>query len=257
VGGAYTQQRYGTGERFEPVPRSEQEAALRFLTENAFDPPGMFLEPGILRRIEAEGAISRIGTQQGRVLSQLMSEARLNRLVEYEAVSSGGPAYTVADLLEDLRDGVWTELEAGSPRIGVYRRNLQRQYLAAADRYLAPVSAGSVNDARPIVRSELEELREAVAQARERSADAMTRLHLQDVEAEIERIKDPRAQRAEAAGGGGGSGPIIISLPFPFDPDGWLEMLGLEHPEGWQGALRDWADAEVGASADVMEIPRR
>jgi hypothetical protein len=254
VGGAYTQQRYGTGIRFEPVSRAEQEEAVRWLTENGFRTPAMFVEPELLRRIEAQGAIARIGTQQGRVLSQLLSEARLNRLVEYEALANGGSVYTVADLLQALRDGVWTELSDSNVRIDVYRRNLQRQYLAAADRYLTPPNPGSINDARPIVRSELQNLATAVQQGQARSTDPMTRLHLQDVEAEIERILDPRASRPSVASAP--SGPIIFSLPLshylplplPFDPDGWLEMLGVEHPEGWQGAIRDWgAGSEAGA----------
>jgi hypothetical protein len=240
VGGAYTQQRYGTGARFEPVPRGEQRAALRFLTEHAFHTPPMLLRPELLRRIEAEGAVRRIGTQQGRLMAQLMSEARLNRLVEYEALATGSSTYTVADLLEDLRRGVWSELEGSSIRVNVYRRNLQRQYLAAADRYLAPAAPSSISDARPVVRAELQDLKGAVARGRERAGDAATRLHLQDVEAEIERILDPRATRPTVGNSGGPPRPITIPFPLPFDPEGWVESMGLEHPEGWEGVVRDW-----------------
>jgi len=238
VGGAYTQQRYGTGPRFEPVSRAEQREALEFLKEYAFHTPPMFVEPEVLRRIEAAGAIERIGTQQGRVLAQLMSEPRLNRMVEYEALGNGARAYSVADLLEDLREGVWSELARSSVRIDVYRRNLQRHYLAAADRYLAPTNPSSVTDARPTVRSELQELRRAVRQARSRAGDSMTRLHLQDVEVEIDRILDPRATRPSSPMSGP-AGPFRIPFPLPFDPDGWMTEMGIEHPEGWQGLLRD------------------
>ncbi|MFW6200718.1 MAG: zinc-dependent metalloprotease, partial [Gemmatimonadota bacterium] len=243
VGGAYTQEKYGTGERFEPVPRDEQREALEFLTENAFHVPEMLLRPEILRRIESEGAVQRIGTQQGRVLSQLLSSSRLDRLVEYEALSNGTTAYTVADLMDDLRTGVWAELDDARVQIDVYRRNLQREYLAAAGRYLAPGGSG---DARPFMRAELRDLSETVAVARGRAADGMTRLHLADVEAEIERILDPRAELAGPAAGAGG--PAIITLPLPFDPAGWMETQGLEHPEGWQGLVRDLGIQESRAS---------
>jgi hypothetical protein len=255
VGGAYTQEKHGTGERFDPVPRAEQAEALRWLTENGFHTPDMLVRPEILRRIEAEGAIQRIGVQQGRVLSQLLNQSRLNRLVEYEAVANGGDAYTVADLMEDLRDGVWSELEAGQVRIDVYRRNLQRQYLAAADRYLAPSSSGNVSDARPIVRAELQELAGAVSRARGRAADGMTRLHLQDVEAEIERILDPRATRAAPAPAAASG--LIISLPLPFDPEGWLQMQGIEHPEGWEGVIRDLGLDEMDGWASWLRLEPR
>jgi len=252
VGGAYTQERRGTGPRFEPVSRQEQREALRWLTENGFHVPEMFLDTEILRRIEAQGAVQRIGTQQGRILAQLLSEARLNRLIEYEALSNGESPYTVADLLEDLRAGVWTELRASSVRVDVYRRSLQRQYLAAADRYLAPSNQGNVNDARPLLRSELRDLAQAVRTARSRAGDAVTRLHLQDVEAEIERILDPRATRPVAQSSGGT--PISFPFPFPFDPEGWLELMGVEHPEGWQGAVRDWGLSETRPQPPLPEF---
>jgi hypothetical protein len=245
VGGAYTQERRGTGPRFEPVSRDEQREALHFLTENGFHVPDMFLDLEILRRIEAQGAIQRIGNQQGRVLAQLLSEARLNRLIEYEALAdhNGGGAYTVADLLEDLRAGVWSELNGSSVRIDVYRRNLQRQYLAAAERYLAPSNPGTISDARPLIRSELRSLAREARSAQGRASGAATRLHLEDVEAEIERILDPRSTPAAPAASG--SQALMIPFPLPFDPDGWMEMMGIEHPEGWQGLLRDQSETSV------------
>jgi hypothetical protein len=249
VGGAYTQERRGTGPRFEPVSRAEQREALRWLTANGFNVPDMFLDEEILRRIEAQGAIQRIGTQQGRILAQLLSEARLNRLIEYEATANGASVYTVADLLSDLRSGVWSELTASSVRIDVFRRNLQRHYLAAADRYLAPSAQGSISDARPLIRSDLRELAQAVRAARGRAGDTVTRLHLQDLEAEIERILDPRSTRVVAAGGS--SAPAGIPFPLPFDPEGWLEMMGIEHSEGWQGAVREW----LSSGADEIGFP--
>jgi hypothetical protein len=39
IGGALTQERYGTGRRFEPVPEARQRAAMAFLDEHAFRPP--------------------------------------------------------------------------------------------------------------------------------------------------------------------------------------------------------------------------
>ena len=190
VGGAYTQHRYGTGLRFEPVSPAEQERALAWLADNAFQVPEMFLDPELLRRMEAEGSVARFGTQQGNVLRVLMNPARLNRLVEYEATSNGAASYTVADLMEDLMDGVWSELGQSAPQVSVYRRNLQRVYLEVMDGYLNPEAGPASSDARPIVRAELAELARSAGQAAPRAGDRMTQLHLQDVEAEIGRILD-------------------------------------------------------------------
>lgn len=202
VGGAYTQERYGTGPRFEPVDRATQEEAVRFLVENAFATPEMLIDPEILRRIEAEGVIPRIREAQSRVIRTLINDSRLNRLVEYEALARNpGAAYTVGDLMEDIRRGAWSELRSGRVRVDVYRRNLQRAYLEALDAELNPPEEEPSpfgqreerwnSDVRPVLRGELREIDRLAQQALPRAADTMTRLHLQDVRAEVARILDP------------------------------------------------------------------
>lgn len=205
VGGAITQERYGTGPRYDPVPRDRQEEAVSYLNEVAFQTPDMFVNPEILTRIEAEGVVPRIRTAQSRVLRSLLNGARMARMVEYEALAeaTGDQPYTIGDLMADLRRGVWGEIRRGSVRIDVHRRNLQRAYLEAVDVELnPPPQRGNPNpfgpppvprynsDARPILRGELAELDRQVQNAIGRSADRMTRLHLTDVRMEIERILD-------------------------------------------------------------------
>ncbi|CAN5752040.1 zinc-dependent metalloprotease [soil metagenome] len=206
IGGAETWERYGTGPRFEPLPEARQRDAMQYLNQTAFRVPAFLLNTVILRRIEQEGIISRIRGAQSSVLSSLLSSNRLNRLVEYEALAGpGGSAYTVAEFVGDLRSGVWTELSASNPRVDVYRRNLQRAYLEAADRTINPpapplgasaaaqaaATAARFSDGRALLRGELVSLRTAVQTATNRTNDAMTRLHLRDVVLQIDRILDP------------------------------------------------------------------
>ncbi len=191
IGGAYTQERYGTGERFTPVEREKQQEAMRYLAENAFHVPEMFLDQAILRRLESDGAVSRFSNSQAGVFRVLINEARLNRLVEYEAFAGNGYApYTVADFLGDLRGGVWGELTGNNPQVNVFRRSLQRTFVAAMDAYLNPEGERALSDARPLVRAEMANLAQAVGQAASRSRDRMTQLHLQEMEREIRRILD-------------------------------------------------------------------
>jgi hypothetical protein len=191
IGGAYSQERLGTGRRFEPVGRAEQQRAMRYLAEYAFQVPQMFLDEEILRRLESDGAVSRFSNSQAGVFRTLLNDARLRRLVEYEVFASTAGAYTVADLMADLRSGVWNELSQANPRVDVFRRSLQRVYLSSMDEYLNPEGERASSDARPIVRAELNELARAVAQAASRSRDRMTQLHLQEAELEIRRILNP------------------------------------------------------------------
>jgi hypothetical protein len=207
VGGAESHERMGTGIRFSPVPRQRQQEAMRYLQQNAFRVPGFLLDPEVLRRIEQEGAVGRVRSAQAGVLNTLFARGRLDRMIEYEALARRpGEAYTLAHMLADLRQGVWTELGHGSPRVDVYRRNLQRAYLEAVERTLRPaegpsmvVGGGSAaprwaNDARPILRGELQELDRLSQQAIARTDDPMTRLHLRDVRLEIQRLLDPTSR---------------------------------------------------------------
>ncbi len=207
VGAAYTQEKYGTGERFTPVERARQRAAVRYLNQTAFQVPAMFLEPSLLRRIENEGAVERFRARHQALVNSLLSTSRLNRLVEFEAAAARPQdAYTVADLMQDLRAGIWGELTASSVRVNVYRRNLHRAFLVTADARLNPPAppAGSAaaaaaaaaanpafSDLRGVLRAELQDLDRAIAAAQPRAADAMTRIHLRDLRTEIARILDP------------------------------------------------------------------
>jgi hypothetical protein len=206
IGGAETWERYGTGARFEPLSEAKQREAMRYLNENAFRVPTMFLNPEILRRIEQEGVVNRIRGAQAGVLNSLLSTNRLNRLVEYEALAGPrGDTYTVAEFLGDLRGGVWSELTQGNPRVDVYRRNLQRAYIDAAGNTINPpplpatatpaqrsaAAAARGSDARALLRGELIELQRLVRTAVNRTGDAMTRLHLRDIDLEITRILEP------------------------------------------------------------------
>ncbi len=210
IGGAETFERYGTGERFRPLPEAVQRNAMRYLEENAFTVPSWLIDRNMLRRVEQEGIVNRIRGAQAGVINSLLSAQRLNRLVEYEVLTTPGEGlYSLPEMLADVRRSVWTELSAASPRVDIYRRGLQRSYLEAANARLNPPPAptgqapqgggppgaqpnASVNtDVRPAIRGELLEIDRRATTALARTADAMTRLHLRDVRLEIERILRP------------------------------------------------------------------
>lgn len=198
VGGAYTQERYGTGPRFEPVPKARQRQAVQYLGEAALHVPEMFLDEAILRRIEPQGVVARFRTQQARVLDGLLSQPRLERLIEFEAMADDpSQTYTLSDLMDDLRKDVWEELDEPSVRVNTYRRNVQRVFLDAAARRLDPANEEAdeglwASDIRAVLRAELARLDEMAGAALERAADPMTRIHLRDVRAEIARIAELR-----------------------------------------------------------------
>jgi hypothetical protein len=206
VGGVYeTFKTYNQdGPVYDPVPAAQQREVLRFLNRQAFQPPAWLVEADVLRRIEASGALDRVRAAQVSVVNMLLRPQRMARLLEAEAMADG-EAYALGTMLEDLRTGVWSELDGGDA-IGPYRRNLQRGYLERMGYLLSddaqpddlpdaysdyiietPVNVGQ-SDIRAHVRSELNTLREDVEQGLRRTADAATRMHLEDVLVRIDNI---------------------------------------------------------------------
>ncbi|MFB6279646.1 MAG: zinc-dependent metalloprotease [Salinibacter sp.] len=211
VGGVYeTFKTYEQdGPVYKAVPAETQREALRFLNEQAFQPPEWLIEADVLRRIEASGALERVREAQVGALELLLQPKRMARLLEAEAMSED--AYTLGAMLETVRDGVWGELDTGAP-IGPYRRNLQRGYLARMDHLMTaeveavpeayrdfvvetPVNVRQ-SDIRAYVRGELTAVRDAVEQALRRTDDEATRVHLEDVRARIDDILEGKGDDA-------------------------------------------------------------
>ncbi len=208
VGGADTREKTAgqDGVRFTPLPRARQQEAVRFLNDNAFRTPSYFLDEQILRRIEVEGALDRIRNAQTRVLSRLLDDGRMDRMIEFEALAQNGrDVYSLADMLVDVRRGIWSEVSSGA-EIDAVRRNLQRAYLELFDAKLNPppraaptgpvppgiqASARQSSDARALLRGELTALDAQISAVLPRVRDRVTRYHLMDVRHEIRRILDP------------------------------------------------------------------
>ncbi len=215
IGGEIAETKYGAqpGPVFTPVSRARQVEAMHFLDAHVFHTPSFLLANSITSRMEPNGSLSRINDAQVRILRSLLDDYKLQRMIEMS--SHGVSAYTVADMLADIRRGIWTELGDSKVAIGVYRRNLQRAYLDQIDAKLngarndgvtivmtpspspgprrrRPVdSPAAMADARSSMRAEMVALRAAVIQAIPRAADPPTRAHLEDVRVAVDRILDP------------------------------------------------------------------
>jgi hypothetical protein len=206
IGGVVqTRRTYGqNGSVYEFVPEADQRRAMQFFAEQAFTPPTWIIDEDILRRIENAGTVERMRALQVRVVNLVLDPGRMQRLIENEA-RNGGSAYTLGEMLGDLRGAVWSELRSGRS-IDVYRRNLQRGYLERMGWLMTeepgPVlgffrdAATPVNvpqsDIRPFVRGELEALKREISQALTRRIDRSTRIHLADALVRIDRILDPQ-----------------------------------------------------------------
>lgn len=212
IGGSWTHhKRYGEkGWVYTPIEADYQRKAMRFLDEHVLQTPIWALEIDQLRRIEHAGAVERIRAYQELAVQRLLNHARLARMIEHEAFL-GDKTYRPAEMLDDTRAMVWSEVRA-TRAVDTYRRNLQRAYLAQAHHLLhdakskhwTPPDSGNLrvsseddpplngdlhiaqSDIRPLVREQLVLLRAELQKALSAGvADRMTRIHYEEA---LERI---------------------------------------------------------------------
>ncbi|MEC7659127.1 MAG: zinc-dependent metalloprotease, partial [Bacteroidota bacterium] len=109
------------------VSKSHQQNCLSFLQQELFQTPTWLLEAEILNKIDFAGAVDRMRRTQTRIINSILDFGRMERMIENEALY-GTQAYTLVSMMNDLQDGLWSELPKGI-KIDTYRRNLQRAYI--------------------------------------------------------------------------------------------------------------------------------
>jgi hypothetical protein len=227
VGGATVQHKSGSqrGPVYTPLSRVRQQAAVRFLNAQAFTTPKFLIDSHISRRFEPDGMLTRINSAQDMILSSLFNEGRLNRMVEYRAMG-GDSTYSLAEMLSDLRHGIWSELSEPRVSIDPFRRALQGSYLTQLGEQLSRGGAYSIaqgymifsrgnqanSAARAAFRSELEALRAQVDAAVPRAADAETRTHLLAVQNDIARLLEQPGTGNSGGSNGNVSGATISTV---------------------------------------------
>jgi hypothetical protein len=115
------------GPVYTPIPASDQRRSMAWLLEHVFETPTWLLDADLLRRFEPQGAMERVRWHQAHALDHLLDVERLERLLEQQALHPG-ERYTLAEALDDLRAGIWRELDTGGSA-DPFRRNLQRGWL--------------------------------------------------------------------------------------------------------------------------------
>ncbi|RMB62924.1 DUF5117 domain-containing protein [Dokdonia sinensis] len=203
IGGVY--EMYKTydqdGAVYTHVNSAKQKEAMQFLHDQLFETPEWLLDNSIFDKIESAGSVERIRRFQTRTLNNILDFGRMGRIIENEA-KNGATAYPLLEMMEDLRDGLFSELQRGST-IDVYRRNLQRAYVERLEHLMTEEQEGSnrfgsrtdvdvsQSDIRPIVRAELKLLKGALQRGQNRTRDRMTKFHISDLIERVDMILEP------------------------------------------------------------------
>jgi hypothetical protein len=213
IGGQYLYRDHfgdpGSRGPWENVPRARQLEALAFLVDYGFSPDAFELPEEVLRQFGANrwnhwgnsmtggGRIDYpyhdevLGLQRS-LLGQITAASVFARIRDAEMKYGADEVLTIPELMETLREAVWSELATGSS-VPAMRRDLQRAHLDRLVTLVTEAPTGTPADARAVARMTLQEIGLAIDRALlSPSLDAYTRAHLNE-----SRV---RAERALAAG---------------------------------------------------------
>ena len=126
---------------FKAVEPARQRAAVKFLIERGWATPRPLLDREVLQRIGPTGGADALQGSNVQLLRQILDPGVFQRMAEGRQADPGGRAYVGMDMLIDLNDGLFKELNSKNPVVELYRRELQRNYVT-----LLLVATGATND---------------------------------------------------------------------------------------------------------------
>lgn len=210
------------GAVYDFVSKGKQRDAVLFLNKQLFTTPLWLIDSQELSKFDNGVSIGRIKGMQVNTLSNVLFPPRLARMYDNEA-KNGANAYTVAELLSDLRNGIFN-----TPAPDVFKRNLQRSYVenlrrllnddfsgipgmavtVAANYGMTPINV-AFSDIRPMVRAELKLINARLP----KGGDAITNAHFTDLHLRIKEALNPTRPivNLPATGGRG------LTLDLPVD----------------------------------------
>ena len=218
IGGLTTlRDRAGSGRQpLMPVDAKKQRAALDMLAREVLSADSFNFSPAFLRRmtvstfdIEDAQELGRaappldlsidqqvLGLQRG-VLDTLMSAGIAQRLLNNAAkVDNPSEALKLSDLYATLHNAVFSELRSGKD-ITLFRRNLQREYVALVANALVRPSGTMPADARALMRLDAARLRGELRTASTRALSPEARAHVAEMAALLDEAqKAPLVRQA-------------------------------------------------------------
>ena len=202
------------GDVYNAVPKDRQKAAVKWLIDNVMETPDFLVPNSLLRKVGPNSGMSRISSGHGRVVNGLLSDSRLNRMLDNELMS-GSKAYSVREMMGDVRANVWRELGTANPVVGQYRQSAQRSWVTALISKL-PSSSSTV---RAYALAELRESMTAINGALPKAKELVTKQHLGDLKLMIEQAFTFPPASPAAAGG-------AITFPFGARDEDWISHDG-------------------------------
>ena len=187
------------GNEYEITPSAIQNEAVAFLNEQLFKTPTWLLDQNILTKINPDNGVELIKNIQDATLSNLLSLDRMTRLMETSSMNKAN--YSIDELMSDLKRGIFSELRTNIA-IDVYRRNLQKAYVTKLIDAISIDKSATANfngksivmvntDLPSIARGQLIELRSQLKAANALATDRLSKFHIADLVARIDKALNP------------------------------------------------------------------
>lgn len=183
---------------YQYVSKARQQQSMQFLRQYLFESPRWIISNKMFE-LTGVTAISMLSKAQDDILTKLINPALFDKLLQSEAYDFRS-AYTLMDMLNDLRQGIWGELSTHQS-IDICRRNLQKMYIdyfltiinasplpkkGPGIKFVGTVGISTTSDAMSIVKAQLRSLHSDISRAIPHMNDKESLVHLQDLKQRIE-----------------------------------------------------------------------
>ncbi len=200
-----------SGAIYEYVPAATQKEAMLFFDQQLFTTPSWMLNKQILSEI-GQNPVQVVYKLQNGVLDRIVTNHNMYKLISAEA-ANGNSAYKITDFFGDMQNMIFKELKSNQP-IDVYRRNLQKMYVAKLIELIKPAAAGQTTllaqlgggrgpnfvpdpekedtDVMSVAKAQLRSIATLVKTSLPGVTDSLSNYHLMDLNERITEALDPK-----------------------------------------------------------------
>ncbi len=188
------------GDTFVRTTPAEQRDAIRYLLDEGLKTPKWLVKPEFLNRVAVFDVAGPLVETQNLLLEEMLFPPRFRMLEDAETLKPGS-GMTASQYLTTVQKSLFSELATPKPKIDIYRRELQKTYLGQLKAFSGEIQrfdsfgqlfafflTGLSIDLRPASMQALKDLQRDLRLAIPNSADSPTRLHLSQIDREVEKI---------------------------------------------------------------------
>lgn len=188
------------GDTFVRTTPEEQRQAIRYLLDEALSTPTWLTDPKLLNRIAMIDVTGPVVNSQKRLLGEMLQPIRFRVLEDAESLAPGS-GMTATAYLRDVQKSVFREMSQSQPKVDIYRRELQREYVdylrtfsgemqrfKSFGMFVSSLMTELTIDLRPAAMQGLKDLKRDLDSAERRASDTPTRLHFAQLSREIEKV---------------------------------------------------------------------